>query len=34
VVYVLENRQGVADLGGKATTIGMAEAIAAAMPAK
>jgi len=33
VVYVLENRQGVADLGGKATTVGMAEAIAAAMPA-
>ena len=32
VVYVLENRQGVADLGGKATTVGMAEAIAAAMP--
>ncbi|MCW4001161.1 MAG: isocitrate/isopropylmalate dehydrogenase family protein [Candidatus Bathyarchaeota archaeon] len=33
VVYVLENRQGVSDLGGKATTVGMAEAIAAAMPA-
>ena len=33
VVYVLENRQGVPDLGGKATTVGMAEAIAAAMPA-
>jgi isocitrate/isopropylmalate dehydrogenase len=32
VIYVLENRQGVADLGGKATTVGMAEAIAAAMP--
>jgi 3-isopropylmalate dehydrogenase len=32
VVYVLQNRQGVADLGGKATTVGMAEAIAAAMP--
>jgi 3-isopropylmalate dehydrogenase len=34
VVYVLENHQGVTDLGGKATTIEMAEAIAAAMPAK
>lgn len=33
VVYVLENHQGVADLGGKATTVGMAEAIAVAMPA-
>jgi 3-isopropylmalate dehydrogenase len=34
VVYVLENHQGVADLGGKATTVEMAEAIAAAMPSK
>ncbi len=33
VIYVLENRQSVPDLGGKTTTIGMAEAIAAAMPA-
>jgi 3-isopropylmalate dehydrogenase len=32
VVYVLENRLGVGDLGGKATTVGMAEAIAEAMP--
>ncbi len=32
VVYVLENHQGVPDLGGKTTTVGMAEAIAAAMP--
>ena len=34
VVYVLENRLGVADLGGKATTVGMAEAIAEAMPSQ
>jgi 3-isopropylmalate dehydrogenase len=34
VVYVLENHQSVPDLGGKTTTIGMAEAIAAAMPTK
>ncbi len=32
VIYVLENRLGVPDLGGKATTVGMAEAIAEAMP--
>jgi 3-isopropylmalate dehydrogenase len=34
VIYALENHQSVPDLGGKTTTIGMAEAIAAAMPAK
>jgi 3-isopropylmalate dehydrogenase len=32
LVYALENHQSVPDLGGKATTVGMAEAIAAAMP--
>ncbi|MCW4029919.1 MAG: isocitrate/isopropylmalate dehydrogenase family protein [Candidatus Bathyarchaeota archaeon] len=34
VVYALENHQSVPDLGGKTTTVGMAEAIAAAMPEK
>jgi 3-isopropylmalate dehydrogenase len=33
VIYALEKHQSVPDLGGKTTTIGMAEAIAAAMPA-
>jgi 3-isopropylmalate dehydrogenase len=34
VVYVLENGQSVPDCGGKTTTVGMAEAIAAAITAK
>jgi len=34
VIYVLKNGQTVPDCGGKTTTVGMAEAIAAAMTAK
>ena len=34
VVYALRNRQSVPDCGGTATTVGMAEAIAAALTAK
>ncbi len=34
VIYVLENGQSVPDCGGKTTTVGMAEAIAAVMTAK
>ncbi len=34
VIYVLENGQSVPDCGGKTTTVGMAEAIAAAITAK
>jgi 3-isopropylmalate dehydrogenase len=34
VIYVLKNGQSVPDCGGKTTTVGMAEAIAAAMTAK
>jgi 3-isopropylmalate dehydrogenase len=34
VIYALRNRQTVPDLGGKTTTVGMAEAIAAALTVK
>ena len=34
VVYALRNRQSVPDCGGKTTTVGMAEAIAAALTVK